>query len=138
MPPHNDVRVSGGGVGGGKSSGGGSWGRKDHPHGSLCNNDSNVNDGAATSINSGLLQEPQRRPAGGFTLQSADLGHVGVSQPGIRIRGGRETNNNTLVVDGVTRSEGTSDLAPDRFPSSSSKNQTQPAAVKFGALAESC
>lgn len=84
-----------GGMGGGESSGGG-WGRKDHPHGSLCNNDSNVNDGAATSINSGLLQELQRRPAGGFTLQSADLGHVGVSHPAIREgRDAQETNNNT-------------------------------------------
>lgn len=82
-------------MGGGESSGGG-WGRKDHPHGSLCNNDSNVNDGAATSINSGLLQELQRRPAGGFTLQSADLGHVGVSHPAIREgRDAQETNNNT-------------------------------------------
>lgn len=85
----------GGRMGGGESSGGGGWGRKDHPHGSLCNNDSNVNDGAATSINSGLLQELQRRPAGGFTLQSADLGHVGVSQPGIR--GGRTPGKQTTT-----------------------------------------
>lgn len=75
--------------------GGGSWGRKDHPHGSLCNNDSNVNDGAATSINSGLLQERQRSPARGFTLQSVDLGHVGVSAPQNQGRAdAQKTNNN--------------------------------------------
>lgn len=54
MPLHNDVRVSGGGgrrgsrrSGGGDGGGGG---QKYHPNRSLCNNDSNVNDGAATSI----------------------------------------------------------------------------------------
>lgn len=53
MPPHNDVLVSGGGLvkgGGGGNDGGGSWGNKYDPNCSLCNNDSNVNDGTAASI----------------------------------------------------------------------------------------
>lgn len=56
MPLHNDVLVSGGGLvkggggGGGGNSGGGSWGNKYDPNCSLCNNNSNVNDGTAASI----------------------------------------------------------------------------------------
>lgn len=62
--------------GGGGGSGGG-WGRKDQPHESLCNNDSDVNDGSATSINSGLLQEPSAPPSTGrLHLKSSVLGHV--------------------------------------------------------------
>lgn len=41
--------------GGGCGGGGGGWGQKYHPNGSLCNNDSNVNDGTATSIKSTQL-----------------------------------------------------------------------------------
>lgn len=47
-------RRSRGGVCGG-GGGGGGWGQKYHPNGSLCNNDSNVNDGTATSIKSTQL-----------------------------------------------------------------------------------
>lgn len=47
-------------MGGGRSGGGGGgWGQKYHPNRSLCNNDSDVNDGTATSIK--LLSDYSRR-----------------------------------------------------------------------------
>lgn len=96
----------GGGMGGGgSSSGGGSggWGRKDHPHGSLCNNDSNVNDGAATSINSGLLQELQRRrrrtrPPG--RRSGSPRGFPAQNQ---RRADARQTHDNTLATHQIAR-----------------------------------
>lgn len=75
MPLHNDVRVSGGGGWGG-GNGDSGWGQKYHPKHSLCNNDSDVNDAAATSIKSTRLQ---RRLTPTWPPESGEVSRLSLS-----------------------------------------------------------